>query len=179
MYGKTKEESKKIINKPISTPINVVSVKEVKPTTKESRQKKKVASRGSKNDRDTINSYVHDICYKYKVDEYVIMSMIYHESTYRPNVRNGNHLGLMQISTRWHKDRASRLGVYDFYDPYSNVLLGVDYVSELSNTYKDIKLVLMLYNMGHDQAIDLYSKGIISYYAKSVLKKAEEYRIGG
>jgi soluble lytic murein transglycosylase-like protein len=125
---------------------------------------------------EEINSYVDDICTRYSnVGQALVKSVIFHESTYNPNTTNGDCVGLMQISMRWHKDRASKLGVTNFYDPYGNILLGVDYLSELMNQYKDIKLVLMLYNMNHDSAFKLYREGNISYYAKSVLSKAEQF----
>lgn len=129
---------------------------------------------------DMIRKYVNDICMLYpNVEPELVRSIIYHESNFDPNAKNGNCLGLMQVSSYWHKERAKKLGVKDFFDPYSNVLLGVDYLSELIKQYKDTTLVLMLYNMKHDVAFKLYSEGKISGYAKSVLKKAEEYKEGG
>lgn len=104
--------------------------------------------------------------------------MIYQESRYDPKAKNGNCLGLMQVSSYWHKNRASKLGVSDFYDPYSNILLGVDYISELYTKYKDIRLVLMMYNMDNNTALRLYKNGQISDYAKTVISRAEKYKKG-
>jgi hypothetical protein len=126
---------------------------------------------------EIINNYVDDICLNHysNVDPALIKSIIYQESRYNPKSKNGNCLGLMQISTHWHSDRAAKLGVTDFYDPYSNILLGVDYISELSIQYQDPVLVLMLYNMNHDTAHRMYAEGKISIYAQTVLTRAEEY----
>jgi hypothetical protein len=128
--------------------------------------------------RDIINNYVKEISAKYKVDPWVIMSMIQTESEYNPNAKNGNCLGLMQISSYWHRDRARQLGVTNFYDPYSNILLGVDYISELINQYGDIRLVLMLYNMDHNTALRMYKNGQITDYARTILARAEQYKKG-
>jgi hypothetical protein len=132
-----------------------------------------------KNERELIDSYVEEICKVYDIEPSLIKSVIEHESSYKTHAKNVSCTGLMQISIRWHKARASRLGVDDLYDPYGNILLGVDYISELKNTYKDIRLVLMLYNMNHKDAIRYFSEGTISKYATSVLKKAEDYKNGG
>jgi soluble lytic murein transglycosylase-like protein len=147
------------------------------------RTEKVILSRGGspfkhKDERETINDYVRDISKQYNMDPTLIMSVIQQESEYNPKAKNGNCLGLMQVSARWHKDRADRLGVTDFYDAYSNVLLGVDYLSELRDKYKDMRLVLMLYNMEHDTAVRLYKSGQISNYAKTIIARAEQYKKG-
>lgn len=129
-------------------------------------------------ERELINGYVRNVCSKYNMDPYLIMSMIVSESNYNPKEKTGICLGLMQISTKWHGDRAKKLGVTDFYDPYGNILLGVDYLSELFNQYKDPKLVLMLYNMNHDDALRMYRNGQISTYAKTVLARADKFKKG-
>lgn len=125
---------------------------------------------------DIINGYIKDICKEYEIEPELIQSIVWHESRYNPKVKNGKCLGLMQIHTLYHSDRAKKLGVKDFYDPYGNILLGVDYISELLNKYEDPKLVLMLYNMKHSTAFSLYKEGKTSKYAKSVLARAERLK---
>jgi len=126
---------------------------------------------------EQINDYIFTICSEYDVDPFLIQSIVWHESNYIPTVANGNCLGLMQVSSYWHADRAERLGVTDFYDPYSNILLGVDFIAELQSKHKDDKLVLMLYNMKWKTAYNLYNKGIISDYAQSVLAMRNELKL--
>lgn len=125
---------------------------------------------------DIINGYIKDICKEYEIEPELIQSIVWHESRYNPKVKNGKCLGLMQIHTSYHSDRAKKLGVKDFYDPYGNILLGVDYISELFNKYEHPKLVLMLYNMKHSTAFSLYKEGKTSKYAKSVLARAERLK---
>lgn len=167
----------------------VVEVKKEEPIKpvqqpEQSTQQVVVASRGGSTvqpttQRQMIQGYVREISTRYNnIDPYVIMSVIQTESTYNPKARNGNCLGLMQVSSYWHRDRAARLGVTDLYDPYSNVLVGIDYISEMLTQYKDIRLVLMMYNMSHDTALKMYKNGQISEYARTILNRAEQYRKG-
>lgn len=129
-------------------------------------------------EHDVINSYVRDVTSRYNIQPELIMSIIYQESRYNTQVRNGNCLGLMQVSSYWHRERAIKLGVTNFYDPYSNILVGVDYISELHNKYKDIYLVLMVYNMGDNVALQLYRNGHITDYARTIVDRAEIYKKG-
>ena len=131
------------------------------------------------NERDQIDSYISKISLEYNIDEKLIHSIVWHESRYDSGAANGNCLGLMQVCTTWHTQRAERLGVKDFFDPYGNLLLGIDYLSELMKANdNDVGLVLMLYNMNHKEAFELHSKGELSWYATSVLKRVEELRQG-
>lgn len=127
---------------------------------------------------EIVAGYVFDICESYpSVDPYLVLSVIYQESRFTPNVSLGGCVGLMQVSTYWHRDRAGRLGVTDFYDPYGNVLIGIDLLDELiTRADGDIYYALMLYNQTYSSARQMYSQGIISDYAKSVVSRANEYR---
>lgn len=129
-------------------------------------------------EHETINNYVREISAKYNIDPELIMSIIQEESEYNPKATNGNCLGLMQMSSYWHAKRAIQLGVTNFYDAYSNILLGVDYISELITQYKDISLVLMLYNIDHATAFRLHAEGKVSSYAKEVMTRADGYKKG-
>lgn len=145
--------------------------------------KKVILSRGGSpikksTGREQINKYVVEIAKKYDIEPELIKSIIFSESSYNPKAKNGNCLGLMQVSTRWHSKRAAKLGVTDFYDSYSNILVGVDYISELITKYKDPKLALMMYNMKHETALKLYNQGEISDYAKKIIARAEQYKKG-
>jgi hypothetical protein len=129
-------------------------------------------------EREIIDIYVDNICLMYSTDPALVKSIIQQESGYGQTVSNGSCVGLMQVSTYWHADRAARLSVTDFYDPYSNILLGVDYLSELLTSCNDPALALMFYSMKQDTARKMYDAGQISTYAKTVLARAEEYKKG-
>lgn len=161
-----------------------LSVLENKPLTKEKRLPNKVpiSTKDKKiitlSKEETINIHVKEVCKKYNMEPEFIESIIYHESRYNPKATNGDCVGLMQISKRWHKERAKKLGVTNFYDPYSNILLGTDYLSELFKIHKDPNLVLMVYNMNNNRALALYKDGKVSYYARSVLTRYVELKQG-
>ena len=131
--------------------------------------------------KDEINAYAETISNFYGLDPYIIKAMIYQESRYDPKAYNeaSNATGLMQVVPKWHKDRMNRLEVYSLFDPYGNILVGCDYLKELLDRTGDIRLALMMYNMDHSSARSLYNKGIVSQYAKDILKRAEQLRTGG
>jgi soluble lytic murein transglycosylase-like protein len=106
---------------------------------------------------------------EYGIDPAIIFSMAYHESTYRTDVVNKyGCYGLLQIKKSCHRGRMKRLGCDDLLNPYQNVMVGVDYLSEQINRYGgNIAKGLTAYNKGH------YA-GKITYYAKSILAKAEK-----
>ena len=123
-----------------------------------------------------ILGYIFEVCEKYpNVDPYLVESIVYHESRFKPNATNGDCKGLMQISSKWHKERMTKLGVFDLYDPYTNILVGVDILNDLLK-YNDTELALMCYNMSHKKAKDLYSNGVVTQYASDVLQRAEEMK---
>lgn len=125
---------------------------------------------------ELINNHIQEICEIYNIEPALVQSIIYHESRYNADARNNNCVGLMQINKPYHIYRAEKLGIVDFYDPHSNILLGVDYLSELFNVYGDPVLVLMVYNMGDSRAITLYKQGIINEYARKVLAREKEIK---
>lgn len=127
------------------------------------------------NEEEIINGYIHDICEKYQVDEYLIRSVVRKESNYNPDVigDSGRSIGLMQIQPKWHSKRAASLGVTDLKDPYNNILVGVDYLSELLALYEP-ELALMVYNGGPSYASKMHSRGMVSNYAREVLAVAKQ-----
>ena len=129
---------------------------------------------------EQINKYILELSTLYDLDPYIIHSIVWHESRYKPEAvaSNGVCLGLMQVCTTWHMSRAEKLGVTDFHDIYGGLLLGIDYFSELIHSTNDVGLALMLYNMNHSKAYALHSKGELSSYATSVLNRAEALKIG-
>ena len=127
---------------------------------------------------EIIDKFVEKISKDYSIEPDLVKSIIYYESRYKVDASNNGCVGLMQINTRWHKERARKLGVENFYDPYSNVLVGVDYLSELFIKYKEPSLVLMVYNMGDSKALECYKKGYITDFARLVLSREQWLKRG-
>ena len=105
----------------------------------------------------------------------LLMAMIEKESSGRKNVvSESGHIGLMQITPRFHQERIDRLGVYDLTDIKGNILVGTDYLNELFEKHSDIYMVLMSYNMGERKATELYEQEIYSNYAVSITERSAE-----
>ncbi len=126
--------------------------------------------------QEGIRDVATEIAESYEVDPILVHAIIEHESMWDPEVKNGNHYGLMQVSYYWHRDRAKKLGITDWYDVESNITLGVDYLAELFETYEDYELVVMLYATNHDEAFWYYREGLIEPTAKEIIDLVEELR---
>ena len=120
------------------------------------------------------DSMVNDICKDYDVDSNLVKAIIWHESRGIPQVANRRCIGLMQIDRYWNQDRMAKLNVWDLYDPYSNVLVGVDLLSELIGDYDSETLAVMLYGGDHDEAFQMWRRGYVPGYAREILEIAEE-----
>lgn len=117
--------------------------------------------------------YINAVCEEYCICPELVMAIIEKESSGQADAVNGDCKGLMQVSERWHTDRMERLGVTDLYDPYGNIIIGVDYLAELATEYEDIALVLDIYS-GNSKAFQNYEHGIVSIYAKEILERTAE-----
>lgn len=111
---------------------------------------------------------------EYGVCPELLMAIVEKESSGKKFAVNGDCVGLMQISTKWHKERMERLGVTDICDEYSNILVGTDYLMELAEEYGDIGIVLMAYNGDSRVKKAMNGECDISNYAKWILKRSEE-----
>ena len=109
-------------------------------------------------------------CEAKKIDPAIIVAMAFKESTYNAKAigDNGESFGLLQIQPYWHSERMERLGCTDLLDPFQNVTVGVDFLTELLNRYDgDMAKALVGYNQGS-------YKGVVTEYAKTILALAEE-----
>lgn len=130
-------------------------------------------------DRDTyISIQAQESCIRYG-KEYgfcpeLLMAMVEKESSGKPTARNGDCIGLMQVSERWHRDRMDRLGVEDLWDEDDNIHVAVDYLAELRDEYgEEMAYLLDIYN-GNSKAKSNYDNGILSGYSRRILARAEE-----
>lgn len=118
-------------------------------------------------------SYLEYVCEQKDICPELVQAIIETESNWYPEAWNGDCVGLMQISEKWHQDRMERLGVTDLTDPYDNILVGVDYLAELFRRYEDPAMVLMIYN-GDSRAWKFWETGEMSEYARKILERAAE-----
>lgn len=125
-----------------------------------------------------LQDYIFDICDSYNVDPELIVSMIFHESSFRSGVigtnDSGYSYGLMQIMPRWNQDRMDRLKCQDLLDPYQNVLVGTDLIAEYIEKGRGVEWALMAYNGGPSYADRKASEGTVSTYATRITAYAVE-----
>lgn len=92
---------------------------------------------------------------EYELDPYLVMSIIWVESKFKPDARSGkNARGLMQIIPRtgqWIADQIG-LSLYEddmLYDPKTNIMFGCWYLAYLLKVFDgDVELALASYNGG-------------------------------
>ena len=127
-----------------------------------------------------IETYTTEIGTEYNICPELIQAIIERESNYNPNAKNETCIGLMQVSEKWHTDRMEKLSVTDLYDPYSNILVGTDYLAELfdeavdSGRGDDLYYVLMRYNLKTSTANSRWESGDYSDYAIEISERAAE-----
>ena len=88
---------------------------------------------------------------RYGLEPGIVKALIEEESGWCASAEgdNGQSIGLMQIQPRWHKERLTRLGITNLYDPKQNVTVGCDILAELLGKYGNYKDALSVYNSGN------------------------------
>lgn len=98
------------------------------------------------------------------------LAVVWKETTFRNVVGDGGKsFGYMQVQPKWHQERMDRYGVTDLMDPYSNFLVGCDYLAELADKDRGIQWMLHAYNGGPSYANKMAKAGKVSQYASAVL----------
>lgn len=120
--------------------------------------------------------YVHDACVRYGVDEALVLAMIEHESSFRPDAKSENCYGLMQI----HKINYTWLraeGIEPLEYP-GNIDAGVLIVGGMLTKYTNTHKALMAYNCGEPGAKRLWKQGYTtSAYSRAVAESALKWEI--
>lgn len=134
-----------------------------------------VSSAAEGNREDWIE-YIEQVCEKRSICPELVEAIIETESSWDPNAQNGTCIGLMQIDQVCHWERMERLDVDNLWDPYDNILVGVDFLEELFREYEDPAAVLMYYNAGRSARYGLgaWQDGKLSSYAERILERSAE-----
>lgn len=125
---------------------------------------------------EELQIWVFVYCKDKHINPYLVFAMCERESNYNADAvgDRGNSLGIMQIQPKWHQERMDRLGCTDLLDARQNIIVGIDYLLELTEKNEDIGWVLMAYNGGVAYANRHYEAGNISEYAEGIMARAEE-----
>lgn len=118
-----------------------------------------------------LQEYIHQLCEEYNLAYSFIIALIDTESNFNSDVVSAtDDYGLMQINACNHKEG------FDYLDPYDNVTMGIEMLSDLAEKYDDVESVLMAYNFGEAGAKKLWKQGVYSTnYTKKVLDKKMKY----
>ena len=126
---------------------------------------------------DDVQIYTHEICERYGLPTETVFAIMQRESKFDSGAvgDDGQSFGYMQVMKKWHVDRMEKLGVTDLQDPEANILVAVDYLSELYQKFGDMTSALMAYNCGPTKAKELLEDGIHQTgYTKEVMQYSEE-----
>lgn len=115
--------------------------------------------------------YLEYVCEQRSICPEFVQAIIERESSWEPKATNGDCKGLMQISESCHRDRMAKYGVTSLYDPYDNILIGVDYLAELFDKYEDPGTVLAVYH-GEKGGVAKAQEGIYSSYTEGILERS-------
>ncbi len=126
---------------------------------------------------ESVRVYLYNLCREHNISYPLMLALIEKESGYQWDAESpdGSCKGYAMINDKWHQERMERLGVTDIYDPYGNLEVSLDYLSELFSRYHDANVVLMCYNCGESGAERLLKNGISSTeYSEKILAREAE-----
>ena len=121
-----------------------------------------------------LQEFIFGVAEDYNLEGELVLAVIGQETNYDADAvsEDGQCLGLMQVQKDCHEDRMDRLSAVDLLDPYDNVIVGIDVLSEYIER-GGLRWGLMAYNGGPDYANEMTKQGVISEYAESVIMLAE------
>lgn len=113
-----------------------------------------------------VPEYIADICERvgteYGIEPELLEAIGWKESRYDSTAVSGTNKGICQVSTYWHADRMTRLGVTDIFDPEQNIRIAADLLAELSDSYDSTERVLMAYNGDHRKTVSKYATEVVN-----------------
>lgn len=123
-----------------------------------------------------VQKWIIFYCNERNISPALVIAIIEIESNYDTKCigDDGEAEGLMQIQTRWHRDRMKKLGIADLTNPKQNVQVGVDYLLELFDINPETQWVLDAFNGGQAYADKMQEKKIDTDYSQKILKRAAE-----
>lgn len=131
---------------------------------------------------EIVQVYIWSLCNQTNIDYYMVLALIEEESGYKYDLigDGGNSIGYMQVYEYFHKDKMEEENVESLLDPYGNIRVGINYLSEIEDKYgvsSGDNCVLMVYNMGESRAKELWNKGTYSSeYSRRILQRAKEIK---
>lgn len=124
---------------------------------------------------EDLQDHIFATCEEYGVDPALVIAVIERESQFVVDAVGdyGRSLGLMQVQPQWFAVQMAEHGFDNLLDPYQNIVIGVEYLSDLMAEGKGDTWALMAYNGGPSYANSM--GGWVSEYATTVMAKWAEY----
>ncbi len=125
-----------------------------------------------------LQKYIFDLCEEKNIDYDLVLSVIKCESNFNINSvgynTNGTYdSGLMQINSCHLKSLEEEYGINDIMNPYQNLLVGINLISNSINNYGEIG-GLVAYNMGTGGYISCLSAGNLNTQYVQKVKQAKD-----
>lgn len=109
---------------------------------------------------DNVIEITNQIGPEYNIDPEFLQAIIYCISGNDKNYLEDKKIGYMGLRLPEQSERMVRLHVNDLLDPYSNILVGTDYLAELMDMYEDDALALMVFcGESEERIYHLYNAG--------------------
>lgn len=125
---------------------------------------------------EQFDSWLVQYCSDKEISPYLVLAMIEQEGDFDASVigDQGKSYGLLQIQIRFHTERIERCGysVSDMLTAQANVIVGIDYLSELISKGNGIEWALMAFNGGERYAWN--NADSPTRYATEIIARAQE-----
>ena len=133
---------------------------------------------------EDIQKYAYNKCQESGIDYSIFLGLMRKESSFNPEaVSKTNDYGLCQINKFNHNWMREVFGSdWDPMNPYDSIDASIFMLSEYTKDYNcdNYHVLLMNYNMGHDNAVECFNSGIYSSkYSRAIMDYAKEYGYSG
>lgn len=109
----------------------------------------------------------------YNICPELIQAICWQESRFQPEAESAGCVGIMQVAPEWHQERMDKLGVTNLKDTRQNMIVAVDYLSDLLKDGEDMEEPLMRYH-GESRIAEKLDAGEMSEYVNSILTLTAE-----
>ena len=133
---------------------------------------------------EDIQKYAYNKCMESGIDYPVFLGLMRKESSFNPSAKSSTgDYGLCQINQCNHDWLREVFGSdWDPMNPYDSIDASIFMLSEYTKDYncENYHVLLMNYNMGHNNTIECFNSGIYSSkYSRAIMDYAKEYGYSG